>query len=145
VDNYNSKKTENKKSIITEKTKKWRKTKEGRGQEKQEAENSELEQKEKSEFKDVSKPKRHGFFKHKKEKNINSEYKSKDQDNNISKLISREGDISKETPVLDNEIRRLLNITDELLGKLPDEVIDEFAKSEDFKLYEKVMSKYKIK
>ncbi len=136
---------EDKKSTIAEKPKKWRKSKGEKLQEKQKAKNLEVEQKKKQEFKDESKPKKHGFFKRKNKEDIYSETKSKDQDNNISQLISKDGDISKETPVLDDEIRRLLNITDDLLGKLPDEVINEFAQSEDFKLYEKVMSKYKIK
>ena len=41
--------------------------------------------------------------------------------------------------------RKGLEITDNLLGKLPDEVIDEFVKSKDYELYEKVIKKYKIK
>ena len=39
----------------------------------------------------------------------------------------------------------LIGLTDDLLGNLPDEVIEKFAQSEDFKLYEKVINKYKIK
>ena len=50
-----------------------------------------------------------------------------------------------EPTLLDEDIKKLLVITDDLLGKLPEEVIDEFSKSDDFKLYSKVYSKYKIK
>jgi hypothetical protein len=50
-----------------------------------------------------------------------------------------------EQTFLDEDIKKLLIITDDLLSKLPDEVIDEFAKSEDFKLYSKVFNKYKLK
>jgi len=45
----------------------------------------------------------------------------------------------------DEDVEKLIPIIDSLLEKLPDEVIDEFAKSEDFTLYEKVISKYKNK
>lgn len=45
----------------------------------------------------------------------------------------------------DEDLIKVLQITDELLGHLPDDIIDEFTQSEDFKLYEKVMNKYKPK
>jgi hypothetical protein len=54
-------------------------------------------------------------------------------------------DLNNESPPLDEDVRKLLLITDNLLGKLPDDVIEDFAKSEDYSLYERVMSKYKIK
>ena len=47
--------------------------------------------------------------------------------------------------VLEDDVKKVLLITDELLGKLPEEVINEFAQSDDFELYKKVMGKYKIK
>lgn len=45
----------------------------------------------------------------------------------------------------DEDVEKLIPIIDNLLEKLPDEVIDEFAQSEDFNLYEKVILKYKNK
>lgn len=42
------------------------------------------------------------------------------------------------------DIIRLLKVMDQLLGKLPPAVIDEFSKSEDFRLYEKVLDKLNI-
>jgi len=45
----------------------------------------------------------------------------------------------------DEELIKVLKIADNLLEKLSDDVIDEFVQSEDFELYEKVISKYKIK
>ena len=51
----------------------------------------------------------------------------------------------EENPLLDYEIKKVLAIADNLLGKLPEEVIDEFVKSKDFELYEKIIEKYKIK
>ncbi len=52
-------------------------------------------------------------------------------------------DQSTETSI-DEDLIKLLKITDDLLGKLPEEVIEEFSQSEDFPLYEKVMRKYDI-
>ena len=51
----------------------------------------------------------------------------------------------EETPTLDDDIIEVLRITDDLLAKLPDDVIENFAKSKNFELYEKVLNKYKIK
>jgi hypothetical protein len=47
--------------------------------------------------------------------------------------------------LLDDDVRKVLLITDDLLGNLPDKVIDEFAQSKEFELYEKVLSRYKNK
>jgi len=52
--------------------------------------------------------------------------------------------IDQDSPV-DEDIRKVLLMTDELLGKLPEPVIEEFASSKDFELYQKVMHKYHIK
>jgi hypothetical protein len=46
---------------------------------------------------------------------------------------------------LDEDIKKILIMTDTLLGELPEDVINRFAQSEDFELYEKIMNKYKIK
>lgn len=46
---------------------------------------------------------------------------------------------------LDDDLKKVLLITDSLLGELPEDVIDRFAQSEDFELYERVLNKYKIK
>jgi hypothetical protein len=46
---------------------------------------------------------------------------------------------------LDDDIKKVLLMTDSLLGELPEDVINKFAQSEDFELYERVMSKYKLK
>ncbi len=44
----------------------------------------------------------------------------------------------------ENELRRMLGVLDDLLGALPDEVIEKFAKSEDFKLYERILDRYHV-
>jgi hypothetical protein len=45
----------------------------------------------------------------------------------------------------DEDVERLLPIIDKLFDKLPEDVVDEFARSEGFSLYEKVVLKYKNK
>jgi hypothetical protein len=42
------------------------------------------------------------------------------------------------------DIKRCLKVLDELLGKLPEDIISEFASSESFDLYEKVMKHMKL-
>jgi len=46
---------------------------------------------------------------------------------------------------LDAGVKKLLGMMDELLARLPNEEIDRFSKSKDFKLYESVMKKYRIR
>jgi len=46
---------------------------------------------------------------------------------------------------LDDDIKKVLIMTDALLGELPKSVISRFAQSDDFELYERVLNKYKIK
>jgi hypothetical protein len=46
---------------------------------------------------------------------------------------------------LDEDLLRFLELTDTLLGQLPEDVIERFANSEDFQLYEKIMAKYHLK
>lgn len=45
---------------------------------------------------------------------------------------------------VDEETRKILKILDDLLENLPDEVVDEFARSDDYLLYEKILEKYKL-
>ena len=53
----------------------------------------------------------------------------------------------KHAPALlfDEELIKVLHMTDSLLGELPDDILNDFVESKDYKLYEKVMNKYKIK
>jgi hypothetical protein len=44
----------------------------------------------------------------------------------------------------EEDVVTLLRVLDQLLGKLPPEIIDEFSKSKDFKLYEKVLDDLNI-
>jgi hypothetical protein len=45
---------------------------------------------------------------------------------------------------LDEDVKKILLMTDSLLEELPEDVINKFVQSEDFELYERVMNKYKI-
>jgi len=78
------------------------------------------------------------------EKKLNKEKINQDevgeiQHNDMSVFIKSD----KEENFVDEDIIKVLLITDDLLGNLPQDVIDKFTQSEDFKLYEKVISKYK--
>ena len=50
----------------------------------------------------------------------------------------------KEMEESKGDVAMLLKVLDQLLGKLPPEIIDEFSKSKDFKLYEKVLDDLNI-
>jgi len=71
--------------------------------------------------------------------------RNKDSESGMQRYIIEKKDVEKENPLFDEDIKKVLEITDNLLGKLPDEVIDEFIKSKDYELYEKIINKYKIK
>ncbi len=60
-------------------------------------------------------------------------------------FIHTKKDVSDESPMVDDDLIKVLTIADNLLEKLPNEIVDEFVQSKDFELYEKVISKYKIK
>jgi hypothetical protein len=63
----------------------------------------------------------------------------------MGKFIQKETITKDESPYLDDDVKKLLPIIDQLLEKLPDDVVDDFAQSENFALYEKVINKYKRK
>lgn len=57
-------------------------------------------------------------------------------------LLSLKQDILHEFPkVLDEDVRRVLKITDDLLGEIPEQKIETFVHSPDFEVYKKVMKK----
>jgi len=65
----------------------------------------------------------------------------------IAELIMEKVELQKkisEATIVDEDLRRLLKVLDQLLGQLPEEVIDKFSKSEDFALYEKVLDRLKV-
>jgi len=76
--------------------------------------------------------------------NENTFLVSESVNNDFEKKSEAEEQINPLNQTMDEEILKLLAITDELLGKLPQDVISDFASSDDFILYEKVMKKYNI-
>ncbi|MBW2966144.1 hypothetical protein KY342_03505 [Candidatus Woesearchaeota archaeon] len=44
----------------------------------------------------------------------------------------------------EEDIQQFLKMIDDWLGKLPEKTVDEFSKSEDFKVYKRVLEKYRI-
>lgn len=65
-------------------------------------------------------------------------------ENELIEKPQKMADHNRSSGGIDEDVIQLLKITDDLLGKLPDEIIEEFSQSEDFTLYEKVMQKYDI-
>ena len=65
----------------------------------------------------------------------------------INDLLTERSDTEKklsEAQAMDEDLKRLLRVLDQLLGQLPEEVIDRFSRSEDFALYERILDKLKI-
>ena len=75
--------------------------------------------------------------------------KSKDETDEtvkeLDELILSKKKTAKEKTFLDDDVEKIIPVIDTLLEKLPDDVIAEFAESDDFALYEKVVKKYKNK
>ena len=62
-----------------------------------------------------------------------------EKDKEIEKLKA-----SVSESAIEEDTRKILQILDDLLEKLPEEIVDKFAKSNDYLLYEKVLDTYKI-
>ncbi|MBN1678331.1 MAG: hypothetical protein JW880_07320 [Candidatus Thermoplasmatota archaeon] len=50
----------------------------------------------------------------------------------------------EDASIVDEDLKKLLKVLDQMLGQLPEETIDRFSKSEDFALYERVLDRFKI-
>jgi chromosome segregation ATPase len=80
-----------------------------------------------------------------------AELKEKEKDEKISEFVYQ---MEKEMQTIlnairmrieeENELRRTLKVLDDLLENLPDKIIEDFARSEDFKLYERVLDRYRV-
>ena len=65
----------------------------------------------------------------------------------IADLIVEKVEVQKkitEASTVDEDLRKLLKVLDQMLGQLPEELIDKFSKSDDFALYERVLDKFKV-
>ena len=85
------------------------------------------------------------IFERERKKDKENNEKNYSQTSEMNTLIAGKNEMEKEDPILDEDIKKILLMTDNLLGDLPEKVIDEFVKSKDFVLYEKVINKYKVK
>ncbi len=65
----------------------------------------------------------------------------------ISALIAEKVELQKkatEAVEVEEDLRRLLRVLDQMLGQLPEEAIDRFSKSADFPIYERMLDRFKI-
>jgi hypothetical protein len=65
----------------------------------------------------------------------------------ISSLIMEKIEVQtkmQEASMVDDDLKKLLKVLDQMLGQLPEDAIDRFSKSEDFALYERVLDRFKI-
>jgi len=65
----------------------------------------------------------------------------------IGELIVEKLDLQtriQEASVMDEDMKRLLKVLDQMLGQLPEDAIERFSKSDEFALYERILDKFKI-
>jgi DNA repair exonuclease SbcCD ATPase subunit len=65
----------------------------------------------------------------------------------IGELIAEKTDLQtkiSEATVVDEDLKRLLKVLDQLLGQLPETAIEQFSKSDEFAIYERVLDRLKI-
>jgi hypothetical protein len=72
-------------------------------------------------------------------------FKSKEKKNIKPKIEKNQKQPETSIQPPEDDLIKAFEIIDDLLGKLPDDTIDEFAKSDDFEIYKKVVSMYKKK
>jgi hypothetical protein len=75
-----------------------------------------------------------------KQKQQHLEHKSKDK-HRSKKTGSRKNDAYAQSAEYDEDLKRVLRMTDSLLEHLPEHIIDEFVQSENFDIYQRVMNK----
>jgi hypothetical protein len=78
-----------------------------------------------------------------KQKQQHLEHKSKDK-HRSKKTGSRKNDAYAQSAEYDEDLKRVLRMTDSLLEHLPEHIIDEFVQSENFDIYQRVLNKYKV-
>jgi len=68
-------------------------------------------------------------------------------ENQIGNLILEKVELQKKTSeamMFDEDIKRLLKVLDQMLGQLPEEIIERFSKSDEFALYERILDRFKV-
>jgi DNA repair exonuclease SbcCD ATPase subunit len=70
-----------------------------------------------------------------------------DLEEKIGALILEKTDLQtkiSEASMLDDDMKRLLKVLDEMLGQLPEDAIERFSKTDEFAVYERILDRYKI-
>lgn len=70
-----------------------------------------------------------------------------DLEEQIGALILEKTDLQTkitEASMMDEDMKRLLKVLDEMLGQLPEDAIERFSKSDEFTVYERILDRYKI-
>jgi DNA repair exonuclease SbcCD ATPase subunit len=70
-----------------------------------------------------------------------------DLEEQIGALILEKTDLQtkiSEASMLDDDMKRLLKVLDEMLGQLPEDAIERFSKTDEFTVYERILDRYKI-
>lgn len=65
----------------------------------------------------------------------------------IGELIVEKVDLQtkmQEASLMDEDLKRLLKVMDQMLGQLPEDAIERFSKSDEFALYERILDRFKI-
>lgn len=68
-------------------------------------------------------------------------------ENQIGNLILEKVELQKKTSeamMVDDDLKKLLKVLDQMLGQLPEEIIERFSKSEEFALYERILDRFKV-
>ena len=74
---------------------------------------------------------------------INTDWTISDTQVRENKTIILTGNLTIQSdPKHKEELAKILAVMDDMLDNLPEDVIEQFAKSDDFKLYEKIMDLY---
>lgn len=70
-----------------------------------------------------------------------------DLEKQIGELIVEKADLQvkmQEASIMDEDLKRLLKVMDQMLGQLPEDAIERFSKSDEFALYERILDRFKI-
>ena len=70
---------------------------------------------------------------------------NKKQPQKIEKDTFSDKEKTSQSLEFDEDVKKVLLMTDTLLEELPEDILTDFMHSEDFKLYAKVLNKFKAK
>jgi len=70
-----------------------------------------------------------------------------DLEKQIATLIAEKVELQKKTAdavAVDEDLKKLLKVLDQMLGQLPENIIERFSKSDEFAIYERVLDRFKV-